>query len=146
MKMSLVNHVRLAGYCADDAKLGQTQTGIPMATLTIYTREHVKNGEDISLPHRCVCFGKLAEAVVKHAERGRHLTISGRIRTIRKGEGDKARYYTNILIDEFLVSPRQSVEAVKDMLRELVEKRNIQSTEELAIFQDDTYSNNVTQE
>lgn len=141
--MSLVNHVRLSGYCADEAKLGQTQSGIAMATLAIYTREYVKGGEDITLAHRCVCFGRLAEALVKHTERGRHLNLAGRIRTIRKGEGEEARYYTNILIDEFLVSPRQSVEAVKDIIRELLKEKNIQSADELAIFHDDSKSQDI---
>jgi hypothetical protein len=43
-----------------------------------------------------------------------------------------------IIVEDYLLSPLQSVAALKDTLRELIDENNIRSTEELGIFQKDS--------
>ena len=105
-----------------------------MATLVLYTQYNVKNGDVINQAHRCVFFGNRAEMIVKFASKGRHIHLRGSIRSQSKGEGADRHYYTNILVEEFKVSPRQSVEALKDTLREIIDENNITEHEALGIL------------
>ncbi len=136
--MSLNNDVRLMGFCAAKPTLKTTQMSTPMATLVIYTQDYIKDGKPISQTHRCVFFGKRAEMIAKVASKGRHIHLRGSLRSQCKGEGKDRRYYTSILVEEFRVSPRQSVEALKDTLREIIDENNITTYDQLGILCDGT--------
>ena len=134
--MSLANDVRLIGYCADKPKMKKTKNGKSMAVLVVYTRDHIGNGEHISQPHRCISFSKVAEYIVNKAEKGKHVYVRGTLRTKRVGEGKNSHYYTNIFIEEFKFTPVQGMLAIKGTIREILEKENITSCEQLDFFQD----------
>lgn len=135
--MSLNNDVRLMGFCAEKPVLKKTQHGTPMATLVVYTQELMKNKDPINQAHRCIFFGGKAEMIVKFASTGRHIHLRGSLRSQAKGEGQDRRYYTSILVEEFKVSPRQSVEALKDTLREIIDENNITEYNQIGILADD---------
>ena len=136
--MSLNNDVRLMGFCAGKPVLKQTQRGVPMATLVVYTQEIIKNQEPLNQAHRCIFFGNKAEMIVKFASKGRHIHLRGSIRSQAVGEGSDRIYYTSILVEEFKVSPRQSVEALKDTLRDIIDENNITEYSQLGILADET--------
>ena len=125
------------GFCAEKPVLTQSQQGLPMAILVVYTQELIKNKSPINQAHRCVFFGNKAEMIVKFASKGRHIHLHGSIRSQAKGEGNNRRFYTSILVEEFRVSPRQSVEALKDTLREIIDENNINEYTQLGILVDD---------
>ncbi len=135
--MSLNNDVRLMGFCAAKPTLKTTKHGTSMAILVIYTQEYVKDKEPISQAHRCVFFGDRAESIVKYASKGRHIHVRGSLRSQHKGEGAERRYYTSILVEEFRLSPRQSIEALKDTLREILDDNNIDHCDQLQILHDE---------
>ena len=132
--MSLNNEFRCIGYCAEKPLIKLTKEGRPMATLAVYTRDAIGKDEYINQAHRCVFFGKKAEIIASKADKGRHIHIRGMLRSERIGDGLEAKYYTNIIVEEFKVSPRQSVEAVKDALREMIIRDNITQCDQLGIL------------
>lgn len=134
--MSLTNDFRMMGFCAQKPVLKRTLKGKPMAVLVVYSRDWFGQDHDISQAHRCLFFGKKAEWISKMADRGRHIHVRGMIRSQRKGEGNDARYYTSVIVEEFQLSPRQSVESLKDAVREIIKDNNIKSCDELGIFQE----------
>lgn len=134
--MSLNNDVRIMGFCADVPKFRHTQKGTAMATLVVYTQDYEADNTPINQAHRCVLFGAKAEKIVALVEKGRHIHIRGSLRTKRiEKEGD-VRYYTSILVDEYRLSPRQSVAAVKDLVAQIIDKNNVTNTKELGLFQE----------
>ena len=133
--MSLNNDVRLAGFCAEGATRKETKFGTAMAVLVIYTQEpsygkqsnqkQLENmirgkGNTIDQAHRCVFFGNKVDHIVKKASKGRHIQLRGTLRSQRVGEGVQARYYTSVLVEEYRFSPRQNVEALQDVVREII--------------------------
>ncbi len=70
----------------------------------------------IDQAHRCVFFGRMAESILKKNCKGRHVHLRGTLRSQRVGDGEQARYYTSVLVEECLFSPRQNVEALRDAL------------------------------
>jgi len=72
--MSLNNDVRLMGFRGGKPVLKQTQRGVPMATLVVYTQEIIKNQEPLNQAHRCVFFGNKAEMIVKFTSTDRHIS------------------------------------------------------------------------
>ncbi len=133
--MSLTNDFRCLGFCADKPLIKTTKNGTQMAILAVYTHDFVEEGQFISQAHRCLFFGKKAEMIAEKADKGRHIHIRGMIRLQRQGEGQDARYFTNVIVEEFSLSPRQSVEAVKEVLRDMLAKDKITHCEQLGIFQ-----------
>ena len=135
--MSLSNKVILVGYCASKAELKQTAKGTPMAVLSVYTRDKIEKSQYINQPHRCVFFGSNANIIAEKCEKGRHIHLEGTLRTQRLGEGTDARYFTSIIVNEFMLSPRQNMKALKNTIREIIEENNIQSCNELDILKDE---------
>jgi len=132
--MSLANEWRGLGFCAATPKLTTTKQGTYKATLVIYTKDHIGQGEYINQPHRCLFFGEKAKLAAKMIEAGRHIHIRGTLRSIRRGEGKDAHYYTSILVEEFQLSPRQSVESLKSTLREVIDENQITEYSQLGIL------------
>lgn len=146
--MSLTNDVRLMGFLAATPPIRQTKQGVDFISFSLYTREPLITAKSdqsclntagtITQAHRCLLFGERAGQFHQTAEKGRHLIVCGRLQTQRKGEGKEARYYTSVIVDGFYFSPRQSVAAIRDCLREMVEDNHIKTKEDLnqmAIFE-----------
>jgi single-stranded DNA-binding protein len=129
--MGLSNHVRLSGLCAEKPQLKQTKTGRPMSALAIYTREYLSTHYIVDEVHRCLFFGEKAVKLCDKAEKGRNIEIEGVLRTKRVGEGKEAKYYTNVVVQRYKLSPRQSVGAIRDCLRDMVNEENIKTPEDL---------------
>lgn len=121
------------GLCAEKPTLKKTKNGTSMAVLVIYTQEITKK-EPINQAHRCVFFGASAENITKLATKGRHIHVRGALRTKLKETGKLRYYITSILVEEFRLSPRQSVESLKDMLENMIQENNITRCDELGIF------------
>ncbi len=133
--MSLNNDVRIIGFCAQKPELKRSKNGNPLAILVVYTQDFIHAEKTIQQPHRCVFIGKQAELIAKMADTGRHIHIRGSLRYQRKGEGNDVRYYTNILVEEFRLSPRQSLGMLKDTLREMIAENHITSPDQLGFLQ-----------
>lgn len=131
--MSLCNQVHLEGFCGNTPQLRYTKTHQPMASLSVYTRDHVNSSYWVSECHRCLFFGKLAELICNKAEEGRYITLNGMLRTQRKGEGKAARYYTNVIVETFQLTPLQNISALRDTLKEIIDTNHIQSVDDISI-------------
>jgi len=89
-----MNQLTIIGFTGQDAELHYTQSGTPVTTLSVATKESWKNdqGEWQSRTewHRVVAFGKLAE-YAKTLPKGSHLLVQGPLRS-REYEKDGLKH------------------------------------------------------
>lgn len=123
--MSPNNDVCLMGFCAERPVF-----------LVVYTQELTKSKGPINQVHHGIFFSGKAEMIVKFASTSRHVHLRGSLRSQAKGEGQDRRYHTSILVEKFKESPRQSVEALKDTLREITDEKNITEYNQIGILAD----------
>lgn len=97
-----MNLVILTGRLGRDPESRTTQSGTTVCTLSVATdeREKDRDGNWVKRPewHRVVCFGKVAENVARYLEKGRQLSVQGRLRTNKWQDRDGVdRWTTEIL-------------------------------------------------
>ena len=74
--MSNFNLTVLEGNLCADPEVSYTESGTAVANFTVAVNRKYKDKESV-LFMNCVCFGKLAEIVVKYAEKGKKVLVSG---------------------------------------------------------------------
>ncbi len=103
--MSGVNIVCLLGNVGAEPELRMTAGGgavLKFSLATSFTWNDERKGKQEKTEwHRCVMFGKRAESLAKHIERGSKLFVRGRISygSYEAKDGTK-RYTTDIIIDD----------------------------------------------
>lgn len=71
--------VIISGNLANDPEILYTPKGTPVCRFTVATSERY-NDENHPSFHRCVVFGKSAEAIQKFFQKGRGITLDGRLK------------------------------------------------------------------
>ncbi len=111
----MLNKVILIGRLTKDPEARMTTTGIPVTTFTLAVdRGYVsQNGNREADFFNCVCYRKLAENVARYCQKGKLISIEGRIqnRTYDAPDGTR-RIFTEIICDNvvFLNSSRPQPE------------------------------------
>ena len=105
--MSLRNKVTLIGRTGKDVEIVKFENG-KQAKVSLATSDHYTNalGEKVEETqwHNLVANGKLAEIMEKYVEKGKEISVEGKIvyRTYDDKDGVK-RYFTEIRVQELLL-------------------------------------------
>lgn len=97
-----VNKVILIGYLGDDPAIHYTQTGTPVATLSIGTTDKWKDKQTGALTertewHRVTLWGRLGEVAGQYLRKGSRVYVEGSLRTNKYTDKNNIeRYSTNI--------------------------------------------------
>ena len=132
--MSSVNKALIIGNLGQDPEIKYTQSGSPVANLSVATSERWKDkntGEQKEQTewHRVVVFGRLAEIAEQYLKKGSKIFIEGKIQTRdwEDAEGNK-RYTTEVVAREMTMldsrssmgsdTPSSSDSSVKDVAKD----------------------------
>ena len=105
--MSLRNKVTLIGRTGKDVEIVQFENG-KMAKVSLATSDYYTNamGEKVEETqwHNLVCNGKLADIMEKYVEKGKEISVEGKIvyRNYEDKQGVK-RYTTDIRVEEIVL-------------------------------------------
>jgi single-strand DNA-binding protein len=106
--MGSLNRVQIIGYLGKDPEIRRTQSGKPVANLSIATSESwtsKQNGEKMEKTewHRVVIFSEgLCGVAEKYLHKGSQVFIEGKLQTRKWTDKDKVeRYSTEIVMDGF---------------------------------------------
>ena len=105
--MSLRNKVTLIGRTGKDVEIVKFENG-KMAKVSLATSDHYTNslGEKVEETqwHNLVANGKVAELMEKYVEKGKEISVEGKIvyRNYDDKDGVK-RYFTEIRVQELLL-------------------------------------------
>jgi single-strand DNA-binding protein len=109
-----INQVVLVGRLTRDAELRYTNSGTPVASLSIACNEAVKQ-QDGSWQEQghffdCTLWGKQAESVNQYLTKGRQVAITGRLRqeqwTDQQSGQNRSKVVINVQNIELLASPQ----------------------------------------
>ena len=118
MYMSSVNKALIIGNLGQDPEIKYTQSGSPVANLSVATSERWKDkntGEQKEQTewHRVVVFGRLAEIAEQYLKKGSKVFIEGKIQTRdwEDSEGNK-KYTTEVVAREMtMLDSRASMDS-----------------------------------
>ncbi len=93
------NHVSLLGHVGQDPEIKHLDSGTCVANFTMATPDDYTDKDGVKHEvvdwHRCVVFGKLAEAVVaKYVHKGKELFVSGLLKTRQWEDKDGNKRWT----------------------------------------------------
>ena len=116
-----VNKVILVGNVGKDPEVKFTQSGVPVATLTLATNERYKDksGEwqDRTEWHSIKAWQKTAEVIGEYVKKGSKIYVEGKLQTSSwedKQSGEK-KYRTEVVVDNLvLLSERQDKQKEAD--------------------------------
>lgn len=115
-----INQVFLAGNLAADPdfKVSQNGNGVLSFTVTTSYGEKQADGTWENKPeyHKCVAFGKMAEAIAPQLSKGARVTVRGRLRT-RKWQDKQGtdRYTTEVLSDDVILGSNQANKQAEEL-------------------------------
>ena len=105
--MSKTNQVQLIGNLGQQPSLITSDTGKLLTSFSMATKDHYKNdkGEKVESTewHNIVVFGKLAQIICNHTQKGSKVLIQGKLQTrqYQTKEGEN-KYRTEIIANEVL--------------------------------------------
>lgn len=112
--MSGLNKVMLIGNVGSDPEIKYGQNGGAILRMSLATNERWKdrdgNQHERTEWHRLTVFGKRAEGLAKHVDKGTRLYVEGRIETRKWQDRDgNDRYTTEIVVSDvkFLGGPKR---------------------------------------
>lgn len=97
-----MNQVNLMGNLTDHLELKQSEkTGVSYIHFTLAVKDYKAKEKEVDF-FNMVAFGKRAEVLSKHLQKGDKLAVSGRLSTDRfvNEEGIK-RYTTKVIVEDF---------------------------------------------
>ena len=104
MAKGTINTVMLLGRLGADPDVRYTNSGTPVAKLSLATVDSVKSGdnyEDRTEWHKVVVWGKQAEFLGQYAEKGKLLYVRGSLRTSKwEDNSGSTRYTTEVIAQE----------------------------------------------
>ena len=108
---TLRNRVILVGHLGNDPEGKVLDSGTRMVKFSLATNDSFKNstGERVTETqwHNIVAWGKTAELLEEWLEKGKHVMLEGRIQTRSYENEGKRLYFTEIVVNDFLLlSPR----------------------------------------
>jgi len=99
----MANLVLLIGRLGKDPELAYTPSQDPVTTLSLATNRRYKNKEgewkEETEWHRVMVYGKRAEYIKNHAQKGSTLSVEGKLRT-RKARSKKGEYLVTEVISQ----------------------------------------------
>lgn len=109
-----MNKVMLVGNLASDPEVRASQKGTYVATMRLATNTYAGKGEDgtrkeLTEFHRLVAFGKLAEFAGSYLQKGRLVSVEGRLQTSSWEDATtgQKRSRTEVAVDELrLLGPK----------------------------------------
>lgn len=106
--MGSMNRATLIGNLGRDAELRYTPGGAAVATFSIATSERWKGKDGTQQEktewHRCVLWGKAAEALSEYLTKGKQVAVEGRIETRKWTDKDgNDKYSTEIRVDRVIL-------------------------------------------
>ena len=109
-----MNKTILAGNITQDPQIKMTETGTKIATTSIATNEFYKDQswekQQITECHNLVAFGKTADLIENHVNKGAKLLIEWKLKTRSwDAEDGSKRYKTEVHIEkiEFMWGPKK---------------------------------------
>jgi single-strand DNA-binding protein len=115
------NRVELAGNLTRDPVLRFTQSGVAVAEFGMAVNERFKSGEEIKERVTFVdvtCWGKRAEALVKHFKKGKNIFVDGRLTLESWVDRDTQQKRHKLAVTceswEFIGPPRQGEAGAAD--------------------------------
>lgn len=99
--MAGVNKVIIMGNVGNEPELTYTQGGMAVCKFSVATSKKVKDGSEKTSWHRCVSFGKTAEAIRQYIGKGSGIYIDGELSYGQYEKDGITRYTTDILVNEF---------------------------------------------
>ena len=108
--MSNINNVVLEGNLVKAAELSRWSNGTPYCKFTIANNESYKddagNWVDIPSFFDCIVKGNYGESMHKHLLKGRHVTVTGRLKQNKwKNDAGVNQYAVIIKVDNISLSP-----------------------------------------
>lgn len=112
--MASLNQASIIGFVGDEPRLAQSQSGRPIASISIattergYTKQEGTQVPDRTEWHNIILFGKLADVAKNYIHKGSSLYIQGKLRT--RAYDDKngiKRYTTEIVADTMQMLDRK---------------------------------------
>ncbi|MGM0575485.1 MAG: single-stranded DNA-binding protein [Myxococcota bacterium] len=103
MASGTVNKVILIGRLGADPELRSTQSGTPVANLSIatnrYRKDQMGNRQEETEWHRVVLFGRTAEIAQQYLSKGRTVYIEGRLQTRswEDAQSGQRKYMTEVV-------------------------------------------------
>lgn len=106
--MRSVNRVTLLGNLGQVPEVSDTKTGklcqFSVATSTVWKDKESQKMNERTQWHRCVAWGKLAELIEQHADKGERIYLTGRLETNAYVDKEGVqRYSTQIVADEVIL-------------------------------------------
>ena len=99
-----INKVILVGNLGNDPETKYTQGGMAITSISLATtsvrKDRDGNPTERTEWHRVKFFGKLGEIAGEYLRKGSQVYVEGSIRYSKSGEGDDAKYFTDIVADE----------------------------------------------
>jgi single-strand DNA-binding protein len=98
-----MNKVILVGNLGADPEMKATASGTNVTNLRLATNRKwtSKDGEKMERTdwHRVTLWGRQAEVAAQYLSKGRQVLIEGRLEYTKVGEGDEAKYYTDVVAE-----------------------------------------------
>lgn len=108
---TLENSVQLIGRPGSDPEI-KTVANRKMARFSLATNDYSYNEnhelEQTTSWHNIVAWGKIADQAEKFIKKGKRIALEGRLRTRVYEKDGKKNYFTEIIVNEFLVIDRTS--------------------------------------
>lgn len=102
--MADLNDVKFIGNLTDTPEIRRTASGKDVCSFTVATTRliNVADGtKEISDFHKCVVWGKRAEYLKLHGDKGARIFVKGRLQTRNwEGQDGNKRYITEVVVDE----------------------------------------------
>ncbi len=105
---TLRNKVQLIGNIGNSPEIITLDSGKKLAKFSLATNESYKNAEGEKITntdwHNIIAWGKTAEIIEKHLEKGKEIAIEGKLtsRSYDDKDGNK-RYITEVVVNELLM-------------------------------------------
>ena len=105
--MANMNHVILAGNLTADPELTHTpKTGTASVKMTIAVNRRRRGGKDTVAFVPLKALGKIADVANTYLRKGAGLLIEGRLETRSYEKDGQRRYFTEVLVNELQMLPR----------------------------------------
>ena len=101
-----LNKVQLIGHLGGDPDIKYTQSGTPVANVSLATTEQwTKDGEKQTRTtwHKIVAWRKLAEIVGEYCKKGQLIYVEGKLQTDEWEKDGQKHYTTKVVIDQMIM-------------------------------------------
>lgn len=123
-----INKVILIGNVGRDPEIRNTNSGATVANLSLATSERWKDKQTSEMQeraewHRLVAFGKVADIISAHVEKGAQIYVEGRLQT-REWEDNEGqrRWTTEIVINDMQMLGRREKSPTEESMERIAKR------------------------